>query len=128
MRAMGQRIQPDVNYTEEAVGRLEGISALYKENDVRRLLVHEMANLDVVRDLDVESTKEKTLRDLAKWSDSVEPNLAQAEEAIAAGRRLLTKDNLRQLLPLVSVKEDRRVLNAYLAELPEAHADRLSNA
>jgi len=128
MRTTGQRIQPGVNYVEETVGQLEGISALYKENSVRRLLVHEMANLASAKDLDVECAKEKTLRDLAKWSESIEPNFAQAAEVIAAGRRLLTKDNLRQLLPLVSGKEDRRVLNAYLAELPEAQTGRLSTA
>lgn len=128
MRAMGQRIQPGVNFVEETVGQLEGVSALYKENEVRRLLVDEMANLAVVRNLDVENAKEKKLRDLAKWSESIEPNIAQAAEVIAAGRRLLTRGNLRQLLPLVPGKEDRRALNAYLAELPEAQADRLRNA
>lgn len=87
-----------------------------------------MANLAAVKDLDVESAKEKTLRDLAKWSESIEPNFAQAAEVVAAGRRLFTKDNLSQLLQLVSGKEDRRALNAYLAELREAQAGRLSNA
>jgi len=128
LRATGQRIYPGDNYVEETVGQLDGISALYRENNVRRLLVHEMANVAVVKELDVETAKEKTLRDLAKWSESIEPNFAKAAEVIAAGRRLLTKDNLRQLVPLVSGKEDRRVLNAYLAELPAAQNGRFSTA
>lgn len=122
MRAMGQRIQPGDNYVEEVIGQLDGVSALYKENDLRRLLVVDMANLAAVKALDVDGAKEKTLRDLAKWSEVIEPNLTQAAEVIAAGRRLLTQANLRQLLPLLSRREDRQGFNAFLAELPEGQA------
>ncbi|MBT2119679.1 hypothetical protein KK141_21345 [Dyella sp. LX-66] len=119
MRAVGQRIQPGDNYIEEVVGQLDGVATLYKENDLRRLLVLGMANLATVKALDVDGAKEKTLRDLAKWNESIEPTLAQAAEVIALGRRLLTQENLRRLLPMLSNKEDRQGFNAFLAELPE---------
>lgn len=122
MRAMGQRIHPGDNYVEEVIGQLDGIAALYKENDLRRLLVIDMANLAAVKALDIDGAKEKTLRDLAKWSEVIEPNLARATEVIALGRRLLTQTNLRQLLALLSSKEDRLGFNSFLTELPVEQA------
>jgi hypothetical protein len=122
MRAQGQRIQSGANYIEEVIGQVEGISALYKENDLRRLLVLDMANLALIKGLDIDSMKDKMLRDLAKWGESVEPALAQAEEALATGRRLLTQANMRQLLAFTTSREDRQTLTAFIAELPEAHA------
>ena len=122
MRAIGQRIQPGVNYVEEPVGQLDGVAALYPENDLRQLLIVDMANLAAVKNLDVDSANEKTLRDLVKWSERIEPNLAQAAETVAAGRRLLTQANLRQLLPFATDRQDRQTLTAFIAELPEGQA------
>lgn len=122
MRAMRQRIQPGINYIEDPVGQLDGVAALYKENDLRRLLVDEMTSLAAVKGLDVDSAKEKTLRDLAKWSERIEPNLVQATEAVAAGRRLLTQANLRQLIPFAPDKEGRQTMAAFIADLPEGQA------
>jgi hypothetical protein len=122
MRVQRQRLQEGENYVEEIVGQLDGISVLYKENDLRRLLVTDMENLSVVKGLDVDDLKDKALRDLAKWSESIEPTLAQAEESIAAGRRLLTQANIRQLLAFIPKREDQRVLQAFIAELPDVQA------
>jgi len=122
MRVQRQRLQEGENYVEETVGQLDGISVLYKENDLRRLLVTDMENLSVVKGLDVDGLKDKALRDLAKWSESIEPTLAQAEEAIAAGQRLLTQANIRQLLAFIPKREDQRALQAFIAELPDVQA------
>ena len=122
MRVQRQRLQEGENYVEEIVGQLDGISVLYKENDLRRLLVTDMENLSAVKGLDVDDLKDKALRDLAKWSESIEPTLAQAEESIAAGRRLLTQANIRQLLAFIPKREDQRVLQAFIAELPDVQA------
>lgn len=122
MRVQRQRLQEGENYVEETVGQLDGISILYKENDLRRLLVTDMENLSVVKGLDVDGLKDKALRDLAKWSESIEPTLAQAEEAIAAGQRLLTQPNIRQLLAFIPKREDQRVLQSFIAELPDVQA------
>jgi hypothetical protein len=117
-RAQGQPAKAGETYVEEPAGQLEGLAALYEENDLRELLVERMRPMEVVEAADVEQLPDKARRELAKWVPSVEPTLAQAEAAIAAGRRLLTQSNLRQLAQFVESKEDRRALNAYLERLP----------
>ena len=77
-----------------------------------------MEPLDQVEAADVEALPDKALRELAKWATTIEPTLAQAEAAVAAGRRLLTQTNLRQLDQFLSGKGDRRALTVYLQHLP----------
>lgn len=120
MRAQRQRIQPGENYVEEVVGQIEGVSALFKENDLRRLLVINLADLDTIKGTDVENMKDKALKDLAKWSESIDPTLAQVEEVVAAGRRLLTQANLQPLFEFTTRREDRQTLATFLADLPQA--------
>lgn len=126
MRAQGIS-QRNQDYIEEVVGRIDGIAVLYPENDLRKLLITGMENLAAIKIADVDNLKDKTLRDLAKWIDEVDPALARAEDAVAAGRRLLTKNNLQQLHIFLSKKEDKRTFNAYLNGLPGG-AESLSNA
>lgn len=121
LRAQGAA-RRDHQYVDEVVGQLDGISALYRENNLRELLVSGMDLLVVIKAADVDNLKDKALRDLAKWITSVDPTLARAEETIEAGRRLLTKSNLQQLLVFVDTNADRRTFSAYLAHLPEAYA------
>lgn len=125
LRAQGSPRRDD-RYVDEVVGQLDGISALYPENNLRDLLVSGMDPLGVIKVADVDNLKEKALRDLAKWITSVDPTIARAEDTIEAGRRLLTKNNLQQLLAFVDTKSDRRTFNAYLEDLPETYAT-LSN-
>jgi hypothetical protein len=117
MRAQGQRVTPGQTI-EESAGQLAGLAALYEENDLRELLVKRMEPLDQVEASDVDTLPDKALRELAKWAATIEPTLAQAEAALAAGRRLLTQTNLRQLDPFLSGKEDRQALATYLQRLP----------
>lgn len=117
-RAQGQAAKAGETYVEEPAGQLDGLAALYDVNDLRELLVERMRPLEVVEAADVEQLPDKARRDLAKWVLTVEPALNQAEAAIAAGRRLLTQENLRQLAQFVTSKEDLRALNAFLQRLP----------
>jgi hypothetical protein len=126
MRAQGTAGRSQ-DYVEEVVGRVDGISVLYPENDLRKLLITGMENLSVIKAVDVDTLKDKVLRDLAKWIEEADPALARAADAVAAGRRLLTKSNLQQLHSFLSAKEDKRAFNAYLNGLPDG-SESLSNA
>lgn len=119
LRAQGQRAKAGETYVDEPAGQLEGLAALYDESDLRILLVERMRPLEVVEAADVDHLPDKARRELAKWVLTVEPTLVQAEAAIAAARRLLTRSNLRQTLQFLTGKEDRRRLNAYLECLPD---------
>lgn len=118
MRAQGLRIQPGANYVEEVVGRLDGIAALFKENDLRDLLVEQMKDLDAVEVADVSAMTDSELRRVAKWTITVEPALKQAGEALEVGRRFLTRSNLDQLTRFVTGRDERRVFGDFLGKLP----------
>lgn len=122
MRAQGQRIQPGVTYVEDAVGRIDGIAALFKENDLRDLLVEQMKDLDIVEVADVSSMTDSELRRTAKWTITVEPTLKQAGEALEVGRRFLTRSNLDQITRFVTNRDERRVYGDFLGKLPEGKA------
>jgi len=122
MRAQGQRVQAGETYVEEVVGRLDGIAALFKENDLRHLLVEQMKDMDAVEAADVSAMTEAELRRVAKWTITVEPNLKQAGEVLEVGRRFLTRSNLEQLARYVANRDERRRFGDFLSKLPTGQA------
>ena len=115
-RATGERLPPGPLYVEEIRGTIDGLAALYAENNLRTLLVKELSGpLDDFSDLDVDSLAHKDLARWSKWADSIEPTLKAAAAALGLGKRLLTEHNLMQLLPLVSSRADIRDFKAFVS-------------
>jgi len=102
------------HYIVEKVGQLDGAAALYPESDLRKLLVETMAPLDQLEVADIDSLSDYNLRELDKRIDQIEPSLAQAENAIAAARRLLTKSNISQLELLVDTRAEHEAVKAFV--------------
>lgn len=119
MRAQGQRVANGPVYVDEPAGQLEGLAALYPENDLRVLLVDRLDLLATVEAANVDTLTDAQLRTFANWVVTVEPALKQAEAAIAMGHAFLTRKNLRQLEQFVSDKNERRTLSGFLQQLPE---------
>jgi hypothetical protein len=119
LRAQGQRLPPGPFYIDEVVGQIEGLPALYPENNLRKLLVDRLAEgLQTISEIDVTKLTDKRRRDLAKWALEIEPTLAHAQEAVAYGRRLLTQVNLHQLIHFTTTREEKRQVTAFIGELP----------
>lgn len=98
MEAVRGRTLPRPQYIEEAVAQIEGIDALYPENDLRQLLVLNVEQeLQVFEELKVDSLSSESLRRWNKWVNAIEPTLDRASSSIEAGRRLLRRQNLQPL-------------------------------
>lgn len=118
LKAQGRQHTGGPIYIDDVVGHLEGLAALYPENDLRQLLVIAFADhLPRLVAADPDSLNDKHLRDLAKWTESIEPNLERAAAAIEHGRRLLTPENLGQLTKLANTHEDRKRVSACLSRV-----------
>ena len=117
LRAQGVRLESQ-HYIPEKIGQLEGIAVLFPENDLRKLLVDDMDAIDTLEGLDIESLTDRQLGDLDKMVAQIEPTLARAVDAIAAGTRFLTKNNLSQFEQLVETRADHEAVRAFVQQLP----------
>lgn len=119
MHAQGQRAQHGLTYVTDTVGQLDGVSALYAENDVRELLLGRRKSIETIKAADVGKLKNSELRQTLKWIEEIEPLLARSENWIAAGRRLLTRANIQQLVQFAKDEKERRAMRAFISLLPE---------
>lgn len=122
-RAQGLKVGPGPSYVEEPRGHVEGLAALYPENDLRTLLVSRSGTvLKALVGADVATLQEKHRQDMSIAIQHIEPALADAVEVIGHGRRLLTRANIAQLAVLARTREDERQLLAFAQTLPVAQA------
>lgn len=105
-------------YIDEPVGRLQGIAALYPENDLRDLLVLGLEKLfKELEELDVDSLTSPQLRANINRATSADSQLRQAQNAIAEGRRLLQAENLLQLMQFTEDQDEERLFANFLKAL-----------
>jgi hypothetical protein len=105
-------------FIEESVGVVEGLGALYPENNLREILVKDLLpGIERIPQLDLEQATEYQLRTEAQWCSAADAKLERAEEAVEQGVRLLTQENLKQLIPLISV-HSRKQFREFIAQLP----------
>jgi len=119
MRAQGQRAQHGLTFVTDTVGQLDGASALYAGNDVHELLFGRGKSIETIKSVDVGKLKDSELRQMSKWIEDIEPLLARSEDWIAAGRRLLTRTNIQQLVQFAQDEKERRAMRAFISLLPE---------
>lgn len=67
---------------------------------------------------DIDSLADKDVRKLAKVGGTLDANLERLRKVVAAGRRLLTRTNLRQLAQFLSHRSDRQSFERFLRDLP----------
>lgn len=118
--AQGRPI-PRPHYIEESVAIVDGLEALYPENDLRQLLVIDLdEKLKAFEAENIDTMSFDALRRWAKWTGTVDTTIKRAAEAIRHGRRLLTRDNLKPFDRLLSDSESHANFNDYLKHLPSA--------
>lgn len=100
--AQGKRLGRP-HFIEDTVATIAGMDALYKENDLKTLLVldlevriqdFESANIDVMTRAE--------LRTFAKWVGSTDTTFDRAVNSLGSARRFLTVQNLRPFLQVIS--------------------------
>jgi hypothetical protein len=118
LQASGQRLEKET-YVEDLIGQLDGIAALYPENDLRELLVKKLrGELDELVLADVDQLDDRSLTRLAKWSEEIEPTLIKAAEVIGLGQRLFLQANIRQLMAYVPSRDGQKSMASFITQLP----------
>jgi hypothetical protein len=118
--AAAGRSVPQPYMISEVVAQISGMAALNPQNDLRQLLVIEThEELKTFRELDIDSLTHNDLRRWAKWIASNDARLERADAAIAAGRELLTEDNLAPFFRFLTDNADTKEYWRYLASLSE---------
>lgn len=117
MKATGQPLPKDgPAYVVESIGNIEGLAALYPENDLRKLLIENLRTpLDEFTTVDVDVLNARELGQWAKWAESIELATQSADVALGLGKRLLIPENLQQLLQTVTDRAQIREMKSFIA-------------
>lgn len=95
------------HYIDEPYAEIEGLEVLYKENDLRDILVINIGkNLAEFRLLDIDQLEFNELKNWAKWISTVDSELERAERAVSQGKKLLQRENLRKLEKIPMSKDE----------------------
>lgn len=115
--AQGRKLQhPHV--ISESVAFIDGLQALYPENDLRQMLVLGLEEeIRTFKGKDIDSLSYNELRDWTKWADSVEKTMEKAVNSVALGCNLLTQSNIEKFNHILMKKEDKLLFRTYLNDL-----------
>jgi hypothetical protein len=107
------------HYVSESIGMLQGLAALFPENDLRQILAVDLIpKLVQLKQLSVDTMRELDLASWDKWAAGIDQKLDQAREAIRQGTQLLRKSNLAQLNELLEDQADRKIFGHFISKLP----------
>jgi hypothetical protein len=107
-------------YASVPVGEVIGLEALYNENNLKNLLVVDLAEpLKELEGVDADTLDFNGARKWARWIGEVEGKIARATNAIDRGRKLLTAENLRPFGDATDLSTDGiKQFESYLKLLP----------
>ncbi len=105
-------------YVDEPIGRLEGIGALYLENDIREVLILGLEKLlNDVEALDVDSLASPKLRANMNLATGADAQLSRARASVNAGRIFLRADNLKVLMGFAEDQNEQREFQNFLMSI-----------
>jgi len=105
-------------YIDEPVGQVEHLDALYRENDVREILVLDLeTRCKELSDLDIDTMAYEQLSKWVRWTGRVEERLQRVQSAVESGRELLTKRNLSCLSGILTDPTEVDAFGQYLQTL-----------
>ena len=103
---------------EESIAIIVGLEVLYKENDLKDLLIFELLEkIKVFKGLDIEKLPYSELSKYAKWVNSIDLTREQIKSSMAAGISFLNYENLKPLLQILTDKSDIKKFNIFLQQL-----------
>jgi hypothetical protein len=118
--ALENRRLPRPYYIDEPIAEIEGIEALYPENDLRTLLVLELeVKMKEFQEKDIDTLTYQELGYWVKWANSVDSTIEQAIQAVTYGRNLLDTTNLEPFFRILPRQTESNSFRAYLKKLGE---------
>lgn len=106
------------DFVEVQVGQLDGFTALAPGNGLRDFLGAIEPFLATLSEADIDSLPDKQLRELSKVGGELEPNLDRLRGVMAAGGRLLVKQNIQQLSQFAASRAESKLFELFLRDLP----------
>jgi hypothetical protein len=118
LEAAQDRRLPRPYYIQEPIAEIEGLDALFPENDLRKVLVIELQErIKQFEEKDIDSLNFESLRIWAKWIGAIDTTIEHALASIESGRRLLRADNLEPFLRILHDAQDLNIFRRYLKEI-----------
>lgn len=97
------------HYIQEDIGQILGIEALYKENDLRDLLVLDLGEqIKSFKKQKIDELDYKELNDWAAWIGTVDQKLDRASIVLKVAKKFLAEDNLEQFSNVLESEEERK--------------------
>lgn len=117
MLASGSQIPATIT---ETVSEIIGFSALYEENNLKNLLIDDLAqNTKHIKSQDIESLDFKELQRWAKWVGTVEQSFQKVEQIVSDAQKLLIPHNLKPLRTLLTKREEKQQFNCFIELLSQ---------
>lgn len=110
--------QRSSRYVEERIGQLEGFAALAPARSLKPLFDSIEAVIEALSSTTLEDAPDKLLRTLSKMGGELDPNLDRLRAAVAAGKKLLVRENICQLYELLTKRQDIRTFDQFCRDLP----------
>ncbi len=118
LEAIQSKRLPRPYYAEEKLGDLAGLSALYKENDPRELVVHDIEmGFKLLADFEEDTATYKKLIEVANWCSSFETKIARVESICKLSVPLFKLENLSLLKHLLSKRESIRLFEETIKKI-----------
>jgi hypothetical protein len=119
-QAQGRRL-PRPQYVSERVGDLDGLDALYPENNLKALLIEDVSErLKQLNAIGIDGLGYEQLRGWSRWIGGLDAVFDRALQAIRSGQALLTKENLTPLVEAAALNtEEREQFLRFLRQYPE---------
>lgn len=107
------------HYIEESSNEIQGIEALYPENNLRSILIVELSEkLRAFEEFKIDTAQPREITPWTRWVSEVDANLTRAEELLPKYRQFLSADNLNAFWPLLS-QDEATEYTQYLAARPK---------
>jgi hypothetical protein len=118
-QAQGRRLMRP-HYVSIPIGKLEGLEALFPENNLKVLLIDGVSErIKELNAANIDTLTFEQLRKWARWLGELDEVLERAARAVRSGRALLTQENLLKLSEASGLNSDEHELYvAYLKQLP----------
>lgn len=110
--SLAAKLKGEPYYIDTVVGSIEHLDAMFKENDLKELLIRDVTRiLKLLVDENADTLKPRELAKLSKDASSVEAKIDMARNIIPIGQQFLTCENLSTLADWVESQFDEKSAN-----------------
>ena len=104
-------------YITETIGHIDGLPVYFEENSFGDLAEFR-SRLRTLAELDIPALSSNDLKRWAKWAGRIDADAGRYRQALAHGRRLLTKANVSQLAAVQPTRTRQNVFRKLIRKLP----------